>query len=182
MKTCPKCHKVHHSRASYCPPCNKEYKAEYYRKNKEKAAEWAREYYKVNTDTIKNKVKVWSEENRDKVDDKHKRWRKNNPDRFKKIQQKYRFSNRDKMADKEARRRANMKVDDLTEVQKKQIEDLYWLAKDLYAVSGQVYHVDHILPIAKGGKHVPENLQILPDDLNLSKGSKLDVQLFRACK
>lgn len=35
---------------------------------------------------------------------------------------------------------------------------------------GRVMHVDHIVPISKGGKHVAENLQILPIGLNMRKG------------
>ena len=34
------------------------------------------------------------------------------------------------------------------------------------------YHVDHIKPLAKGGKHHPDNLQILTAFDNLSKGAK----------
>ena len=35
------------------------------------------------------------------------------------------------------------------------------------------YHVDHIVPIAEGGKHEPSNLQIVSPAYNLSKGAKL---------
>jgi len=37
---------------------------------------------------------------------------------------------------------------------------------------GVKLHVDHIIPIAKGGKTVPENLQTLCQDCNLGKGTK----------
>ena len=33
-------------------------------------------------------------------------------------------------------------------------------------------HIDHIVPISRGGKSVPSNLQVLCDKCNLSKGSK----------
>ena len=33
-------------------------------------------------------------------------------------------------------------------------------------------HVDHIIPLSKGGRHVASNLQILPAGLNLRKGTK----------
>lgn len=62
----------------------------------------------------------------------------------------------------------------LTQQQVNQMKEKYWLAKDLKAVSGQEYHVDHIVPInGKNicGLHVPWNLQVLPSDLNLSKGN-----------
>lgn len=38
---------------------------------------------------------------------------------------------------------------------------------------GITFHVDHIIPLAKGGKHVIENLQLLPARLNLKKSDKI---------
>lgn len=75
-----------------------------------------------------------------------------------------------------ANKRRAMKLNqtpDLTAEEQRQIEQLYWLAKDLKAVSGEDYHVDHIIPLARGGLHHPDNLQVLPADLNLKKGAKI---------
>ena len=63
----------------------------------------------------------------------------------------------------------------LTEDQIQQMRDMYWLAKDLNAVSGEIYEVDHIIPLRGKdicGLHVPWNLQILPRDLNRSKNNR----------
>lgn len=42
------------------------------------------------------------------------------------------------------------------------------------AKDGIKLHVDHIIPVAKGGKTVPENLRTLCSDCNLGKSDKYD--------
>jgi hypothetical protein len=57
-----------------------------------------------------------------------------------------------------------------------EIKNFYWLARDLKSVTGEEYHVDHIVPInGKNvcGLHVPWNLQVLPADINMSKGNRI---------
>lgn len=39
------------------------------------------------------------------------------------------------------------------------------------------YHVDHIIPLAKGGTHVPDNIQILCPTCNVRKSAKLNFKL-----
>lgn len=78
-------------------------------------------------------------------------WRKNNPNKAKAIA---------------AKRRANLlnaKSDDA---------DL-GLIKLIYQGCPAGYHVDHIMPLSKGGKHHELNLCYLPESANLSKKDKL---------
>ena len=60
----------------------------------------------------------------------------------------------------------------LTKEQRDEIDRIYWTSLDLRAVTGEQYHVDHIVPLQGKnvcGLHVPWNLQILPADLNIAK-------------
>ena len=43
----------------------------------------------------------------------------------------------------------------------------------LFVDPSKPWHVDHIVPVAKGGKHCEENLQITHPLCNLRKSSKL---------
>ena len=64
----------------------------------------------------------------------------------------------------------------LTQDQLNEMKSFYWLAADLKLVSGETYHVDHIVPINGRevcGLNVPWNLQVLPWDVNISKSNKL---------
>jgi len=158
-KLCPTCseckpldsyHK--HSRTKdglyyQCKVCKAAFKKESYSRIKVKHLRSCRKYYKENRDNIL----------------------------VQKVQ--YYESNKDACIERSAKRRARkLKATPpwLTEEHIKEIKNFYWLAQDLKLVTGETYHVDHIVPL-KGksvcGLHVPWNLQILPADINLSKGN-----------
>lgn len=105
-------------------------------------------------------------------------WRQENPDYMKKYLTNYYIKNKPRYFAYAASRRAQKNKatpDWLTDTQLNEIQQFYWLAQDLKLVTGECYHVDHIVPL-KGenvcGLHVPWNLQVLPADINLSKGNK----------
>lgn len=58
-------------------------------------------------------------------------------------------------------------------IDKTGIAMIYREAKERRA-RGEDVHVDHIIPLSKGGKHSPDNLRIINSKENLSKGDKLD--------
>jgi hypothetical protein len=47
------------------------------------------------------------------------------------------------------------------------------LLEKIYANCPSGYHVDHIIPLSKNGKHHPDNLQYLPAAVNLSKRANM---------
>lgn len=62
----------------------------------------------------------------------------------------------------------------LTKEHKQQIVDTYELMRDCRVVTGEDYHVDHIVPLRGEnicGLHVPWNLQVLPAYVNIFKSN-----------
>ena len=125
--------------------------------------------------------KAYNESRKEIMSDYNRKRYLEEPERFKLASKKRRALNpagvRKNIQDYKARKRSAA-PSWLTTEQHKEIESFYWLADDLRRVSGEEYHVDHIVPL-KGkdvcGLHVPWNLQVLPADLNLRKSNKYDL-------
>jgi 5-methylcytosine-specific restriction endonuclease McrA len=64
--------------------------------------------------------------------------------------------------------------EDLTKEEKDAIILIYKEARRLTETTGVPHHVDHVKPLAVGGRHHPENLQILTAQENLEKGARWD--------
>jgi len=127
-------------------------------------------------------AKKWRDNNKETRDAGVNRWREQNPERIRQIYRDWRDANKDRANANWMRREAGKKNRTpswLTEEHLSQIKDHYWLAADLKAVTGEDYHVDHIVPLNGKevcGLHVPWNLQVLPADINRSKSNRLIAQ------
>lgn len=85
------------------------------------------------------------------------------------------FCRKEKEVRRDAMRRGAY-PEDLTPKERREIIAIYDRSRELSIQTGIEHHVDHIKPLAKGGRHHPDNLQILTAAENLKKGAKWEEQ------
>lgn len=102
----------------------------------------------------------WYRANRNEQLARHREWSSQNPD---------------KIALNQARRRARERQVPET-LTPQQAELLFCIGETMYP--GKELHLDHIVPISKGGGTTLANMQAIPAALNLFKGDKLPREVY----
>jgi 5-methylcytosine-specific restriction endonuclease McrA len=147
---------------------------------------------KRNRDVVNAAVDKWRAANPEKVRDIARSWRQRNSDRVKenwirnyadkKYYKEWRENNRLKARIVSQNRRKVVRngkvvdkvsydiIDRLLEEQDYECAHSLWWCKVDFLFNK--FHLDHIIPLALGGKHEDGNLQLLCVNCNLSKGSK----------
>lgn len=153
-------------------------KVERRRENVEAMRQRERELYHQRKEAIRARKRKWYEGNRNKEAVRRQKFRSENPDYW----QSYYEANKDAYLAVSAKRRAGLEQRAclLTPEDEKKIKALYGFARYLTEKFGQPYHVDHIVPLhgeTCSGLHHPDNLRVVPAQLNLSKGNKIDYEL-----
>lgn len=75
------------------------------------------------------------------------------------------------------KRRAKLKQAVPQDYDREGVLAMYKLSQKISKLTGVEMHVDHIVPIACGGKHNIKNLQLLAGTLNLAKGTNPHFEL-----
>lgn len=184
IKPCVKCGSLERYKNGSCARCAAEYRKE----NAEKRAAYQRDYVKNHPDwkktydkqyAEKNKEKIaaykldWEQKNREKVNANQRKWRKENPEGAYLISKRWRENNPEAKALIAHNRRTLIKGDrPTTDIVRK-----LWIKQcGMCACCGESllkgFQLDHIMPLALGGRHIDENLQLLTSFCNRSKGKK----------
>jgi hypothetical protein len=146
--------------------------------NKKRHALREKKFRDNNKDLLKIRRKENRIKNGDHIRKREREWWANNPEKTKiLIQRKHKNQSPEKrsqiMRVVFANRRARKlnQTPNLNEDQKKIIKCFYDQAHRLEKRFGLKFHVDHIIPIARGGLHEPKNLQVIPKKINQQKNA-----------
>lgn len=158
------------TRRGRCPRCKAE----------REAARERKRYAAVPKAVHAERTRKWRAANPGRRDASDRRYRAANTERIRERQRKAAKADpvgrRAKEARAQARRRAAhvapVTAADIREMMERQRGRcaLPWCGTDLAATR---YHVDHVVPIAKGGTHEPANVQLLCPRCNQTKSAKL---------
>jgi 5-methylcytosine-specific restriction endonuclease McrA len=140
--------------------------AKYRAADREKYREHGRRHYAKDPVPAREAAKAWRENNPERVADGHQRWVANNPAKI----LEYSRNRRARKRDAEGSHTAN------------DIDRLWDLQRGLCAACRKrmsKYHVDHVVPLAKGGSNNWTNLQLLHPLCNQQKSAKDPIEFMQ---
>jgi 5-methylcytosine-specific restriction endonuclease McrA len=176
----------------YCKACNKQR----FEVNKERIQEQRRRFREANRDALREQYKKFRAGHQERKNEQNKRSYASHKDRAIKYMEQYRKNNREtlnenkrqyykteqgKMVARAAHsKRKSLKINaigthtaqDIAVQFEKQHGQCHWCKKKF--ISGKnAYHVDHVIPLSRGGSNDPSNLVLACPTCNLSKNNRL---------
>jgi len=152
-----------------------EYNRRYYADNREEKREYCRQYYVENRVKILERKRQYHVNNQDARQEYNRQYYKEKRAVILEGKRHYHATNPDIGHARSIRRRARKAAaggthtpSDIRTQLKRQKSRCYWCGKKVMD-----YHVDHVIPLSRGGSNGPENLVIACPSCNLSKGRKL---------
>jgi len=146
----------HKKQWNICKVCANSKQSSYVAENRDKARNASLSWKRKNASWISEYNKMYREDNLAKCQESARNWRRNNPE---------------KALAHTAKRRAKLKsqTPDMNKAELVEIEAMYMYNQ----IMPGDWEVDHIVALANGGLHHPNNLQVLSRHDNRSKGARL---------
>ena len=168
--------------SSNCKDCVKARSKEYKKNNPEKVKAAVQKCYKENKDAYAKKRKEYYKKHVKEAVQRAKEWAERNPNKMKECRTNWKRNNRHKVNFDTAKRRAgllNATPSWLSEEDLDLMKSLYEESSNKSKKLGIKFHVDHIVPLISKyvcGLHVPWNLQVITEEVNLKKSNKILIE------
>ncbi len=165
---------------------NKTKKYEVAKRYRERNAQHLREYkkrwHKENSERIIAKVKLWNEEHPEQTRKTKRRWIEENPEKNKESQRRwltlYPEKRKDVSRQSGQKRRALLKDVFVEDVDPRIVfERDKGTCQICKCPVEDDFHIDHIIPVSKGGEHSYVNVQLAHPSCNLKKHAKMPERL-----
>lgn len=199
QKRCKKCNTLYpatneffyYNKGYLCSPCKEcisKANKEYSKKNPEKVATNKKKWQQTNREKVYRSTRNWMKNNPEHVEayyqqyyqehklkyrERNRKWQQNNPEKSKEYDRRYREKHPLQVRAKFAKRRnapGSHTRDDILIQYKSQKGKCWWCGKK---VKLEKCHVDHRIPINRGGSNNPNNIVISCPHCNMSRGDKL---------
>ena len=183
-KFCPKCQaETERNKKGDCKPCAIVRVKKWIENNREKHNQYCAKWQKNNPESLRKRVKKYTEKNANAIKQREKEKRLKDPAKYVQMARNYAKKYPDKVNAKNAERRARRRnqsgvvstniIEKLKELQQNKCP---CCKKPL----GDNYHLDHIVPLALGGKHDDSNLQLLIANCNQQKYNKHPIDFMQS--
>lgn len=156
---------------SRCKVC----KTRYRENNKERIAETGRIWRENNKERITETIRLWNENNKEHIIETGRVYRAENSERCAEQRRLWRLNNPEMVRASRRRRRALIagaegthSPKDIVFIYDNQNGLCYYCLRDV----SNGYHVDHKMPLSRGGTDWPDNICLACSDCNDLKGSK----------
>ena len=140
-----------------------------------------RRWYEANPERHRENNRRWLDANPERHREQGRRWQDANPEKERERKRRYREAHPEKGREYQRRRRARRNNNGVYVVSDKDLRRLQQQPcahAHLGPCNGHM-HVDHIVPVSRGGTHGIGNLQRLCQRHNISKHDRLEVEVTR---